>query len=290
MSATEYRCVRDGTAAQFAGYAWEYLAADPVRNNVICTLLETAYEQERPDWQWLRVLAGDELVGAAVRTPPRGFLLSDLPAGAAVAMARLVAGTDAAVPSVSGPSAAAAAFAGSYAALAGGSPRPGMAQRLFRLDRVTPPQGIPGRARPATAADRDLILDWLVAFSTDALTAGSPRDDQVAGVDRRLAYPDLMWFWEVDGVPVSFAWRSPVRPVGAWPRTAVTRVSAVYTPPELRGHGYASANVAAVSQYALEAGAAACMLYTNAANPVSNKIYQRVGYRLVAEAQEWLLN
>jgi predicted GNAT family acetyltransferase len=97
-----------------------------------------------------------------------------------------------------------------------------------------------------------------------------------------------MWFWEVGGVPVSFAWRTPLCGPGRWPRTSVVRISAVYTPPEQRGRGYASANVAALSQEALGAGAGACMLYTDAANPVSNRIYQRIGYRPVGTADEWL--
>jgi predicted GNAT family acetyltransferase len=129
-----------------------------------------------------------------------------------------------------------------------------------------------------------------MAFSRDGLTGDTPRDDQTAGVDSRFGHGDLMWFWEVHGTPVSFAWRSPVRPPGAWPRTPVTRISAVYTPPEHRGRGYATANVAAISQHALDGGASACMLYTNAANPISNKIYQRVGYRPVGDWQEWLLS
>jgi predicted GNAT family acetyltransferase len=58
----------------------------------------------------------------------------------------------------------------------------------------------------------------------------------------------------------------------------------------MRGRGYASANVAAVSRNALEAGAFACMLYTDRANPTSNRIYQAIGYRPVGDAQEWLLS
>jgi RimJ/RimL family protein N-acetyltransferase len=282
-------CVRDATAAEFARYAWDHLAGDPVRNNVFCTLLETAYQQERPDWEWYRVL-DDELCGVAMRTPPRGLLVSALPEAGARVLARHLAGTHPSLPSVSGPSAAAGAFARQYAALRGVTPRTGMAQRLYRLDRVVPPGAVPGGARPAVPTDRDLILDWLVAFGAEALTGGAPRDDQVAGVDSRFTHGDLMWLWEVRGVPVSFAWRSPVRPPGAWPRTPVTRISAVYTPPEHRGRGYASANVAAISQRGLQAGAVACMLYTNVANPVSNKIYERIGYRPVDDAQEWLLS
>jgi predicted GNAT family acetyltransferase len=70
----------------------------------------------------------------------------------------------------------------------------------------------------------------------------------------------------------------------------VVRVSGVYTPVEERGHGYASANVAAISARALDAGALACMLFADKANPTSNKIYQAIGYRPVGGSQEWLLD
>lgn len=71
---------------------------------------------------------------------------------------------------------------------------------------------------------------------------------------------------------------------GAWPRVAgVTRVSLVYTPPEQRRRGYAAALVAAVGAGELAAGATACMLFTETANPTSNGVYHRIGYRLVGE-------
>jgi predicted GNAT family acetyltransferase len=63
----------------------------------------------------------------------------------------------------------------------------------------------------------------------------------------------------------------------------------VYTPVEARGHGYASANVAAISQQALDHGALACMLFADKANATSNKIYRAIGYQPVGDSQEWLL-
>jgi predicted GNAT family acetyltransferase len=99
-------------------------------------------------------------------------------------------------------------------------------------------------------------------------------------VDARLGTHGLIWLWEMDSEPVSMAWLTP--PVGG-----VSRVSGVYTPSDLRGHGYASACVARISEHALATGSRLCMLYTDLANPISNKIYQRIGYRPVADAQEW---
>ena len=86
--------------------------------------------------------------------------------------------------------------------------------------------------------------------------------------------------FKIEGDPVSFLWLSV--PVGG-----VVRVSAVYTPPELRGRGYASACVAGASARALAAGADTCVLYTDRSNPTSNRIYQRIGYRPVDDSQEY---
>ena len=280
------RCIDDPDAPTFARHAWAFLDRDPVRNNVLCTSVETACADHRPDWRSMLVLVYDELVGVAMQVPPLGPLLSDLPDPAARALAAHFAGTHDRVPAVGGPDGATAAFADHYAALVGAQPRRGSSQRLFRLDQVTPPTGVPGHSRPATRADRDRILEWLDAFYAETLPA-EVRGERTEAIDRRLAYGDLMWFWEVAGVSVSFAWRTPLAPPTRWPRASVVRVSAVYTPPEQRGHGYASANVAEVSRRGLAAGASACMLYTDAANPTSNKIYQRLGYRQVGTAQEW---
>jgi predicted GNAT family acetyltransferase len=64
-------------------------------------------------------------------------------------------------------------------------------------------------------------------------------------------------------------------------------VGPVYTPPEARRHGYASALVAHVSQDLLDGGRRFVFLYTDLANPTSNHIYQEIGYRPVADAYQY---
>jgi predicted GNAT family acetyltransferase len=65
------------------------------------------------------------------------------------------------------------------------------------------------------------------------------------------------------------------------------RVGPVYTPPELRGRGYASAVTAAASHRAFASGKRFCFLFTNLANPTSNSIYQQIGYRPVLDVNVW---
>ncbi|MEU5475584.1 GNAT family N-acetyltransferase [Streptomyces lydicus] len=82
--------------------------------------------------------------------------------------------------------------------------------------------------------------------------------------------------WEAGGRPVSMAGIT---------RTLVgtARVAPVYTPPELRGRGYAGAVTAAVSQAAKDSGAQEVLLFTDLANPTSNALYRRLGYRPVED-------
>jgi predicted GNAT family acetyltransferase len=100
-------------------------------------------------------------------------------------------------------------------------------------------------------------------------------EDQEAAVRDRVGYGGLT-VWEAGGAPVALA--GVTRLV-----VGMVRVGPVYTPPDLRGRGYASAVTAEVSRAALAAGAGEVLLYTDLANPVSNSIYQRIGYRDVED-------
>src|SRR5262245_45884779 len=87
----------------------------------------------------------------------------------------------------------------------------------------------------------------------------------------RLTAANDLTVWERDAEVVSMA--AVVR------RTyCSSSISLVYTPPELRGRGYASVTVAALSQRELDAGRAWCSLFTDLANPTSNHIYTEIGY------------
>ena len=145
-----------------------------------------------------------------------------------------------------------------------------MDQRLFRLDTLIPPTGVPGSARRADEEDRPLLLDWYRAFAEEA---GARSMDLERSVDRMLASGGA-WIW-VDGEPVSVAVRRA-------PAEGSARVGPVYTPPEHRGHGYGSAVTAVATQDILDDGAIP-VLFTDLANPTSNAIYQRLGYHSVGD-------
>jgi uncharacterized protein len=129
-----------------------------------------------------------------------------------------------------------------------------------------------GTFRLAKPVDRQILVDGL-----GALSANSPvPEDGEAAFERRSKSQDF-WVWEVDGKAVSMAATNNAAMQG------VTPINAVYTPPELRGRGYASACVAALTSRILGDGHR-CILYTNLANPTANSIYRRIGYRAVEES------
>jgi predicted GNAT family acetyltransferase len=120
-----------------------------------------------------------------------------------------------------------------------------------------------------------LLVGWTEEFVGEAGLIGGAQAG--AMVDARLRQQGLL-LWD-DGQPVSM--------VGVNPAVAgVVRIGPVYTPRPLRRRGYAGSAVAAVSRRALAGGAARCMLFTDLANPTSNKIYAEVGYRRCGDWEE----
>src|SRR4029077_6586526 len=95
----------------------------------------------------------------------------------------------------------------------------------------------------ATETDSDLVARWFEAFAREV--GDPPGQDHSRAAAARLAYGGIT-VWEVGGVPVSVAGQT--RAVAG-----MVRLGPVYTPPELRGHGYAGAATAVVSQAALGA-------------------------------------
>jgi predicted GNAT family acetyltransferase len=155
-----------------------------------------------------------------------------------------------------------------------------MAQRIFRAERVFAPEGVPGRMRRAEADNRALLVSWVAAFQDEAMSGQFHRPAEAA-VDDYLARGDDggMYIWD-DGSPVSMAGCGGPAPNGI-------RIGPVYTPPARRGRGYASALTAELTSLLLSSGRRFCFLFTDLANPTSNRIYQRIGYEPVTNVVEY---
>ena len=203
--------------------------------------------------------------GAFVHTPPRQLLLAAAPTAAGALGAELAA-AGRRVEGVNAEERAARAFADAFGASATLHQR----HRMHRLETLVMPEPPPpGRARTATPGDRALLRAWMRAFG---LEAEGRSDDVTVFVDDRLAHRGWALWETADGIAVSVAGAS--RAIGG-----AVRIGPVYTPPEHRRRGYGGAVTAALAAAALEAGAREVLLYTDLANPTSNALYHRLGFR-----------
>jgi RimJ/RimL family protein N-acetyltransferase len=185
---------------------------------------------------------------------------------AAVAAAMLEAGVR--PESTTGPVRWVEPFAQAWTEL-GASISPGRETRAFELHTLQPPRDPGGAYREATDEDAPVLVPWTIAFWHDI---DEPLgDDAAAPTVARLTGQRDLAVWELDGDLVSMAAVVRRNPRSSW-------VAFVYTPPHLRGRGYASAVVAALTRRELDAGQERCALFTDLANPTSNHIYQALGY------------
>ncbi len=219
----------------------------------------------------------------ALRTNPgRALVLSLAQSPEAVTLlAQDIHASGVVLDGVNAPDDESNAFAQEWARLTGQTYRVNVPLRTFRLEKVNPVTGVPGHLRRATDADRDVLLGWEMGFRREAF----PDDDHKMAdveisVDYRL-HSELagIYIWD-DGGAVSYAGFGGPTPHGI-------RIGPVYTPPEQRQHGYASACVAGMSQLLLDGGRQFCFLFTDQRNPTSNHIYQVIGYEAVCDFTEY---
>lgn len=264
--------------ASFEAAVGKLYSADPVRHTIAVSVIALSLHDPAITPVMLTAHRDGELRGAAFRTPPWPLIVSALPVDAAAATADVLAALDPRLPGVNGPRERAEGFARAWAARTGGGVREAMANRLYELGDLNEPT-VPGHGRAATDADVPLVIRWWRAFQAEAI--GHERDlDRVEDIVRRgLARGDRWELWERGGEIVACAHAGT-------PTNGMSRVGPVYTPPECRGRGYGSAVTAAASRWARSAGAAHVLLLTDLANPTSNSIYQKLGYRPVLDACE----
>lgn len=252
-----------------------FLAPDPVRNTVLLTILDTLRRRDEfgeaaPWFAW--VTDGGGTVGAALRTPPYKVALAGMSPEATRALGQRLRQFE--LPGAFGDIDTVTAFAEA----AGRSFRVHIHEIQHLLTGLIPPPPVPGDARAYTQQDAELYVAWNEGFIVETgVTRGGP--DVVGALERRIRGGGGLWLWEVDGQPVSMCGRTA-------PVCAVPRIGPVWTPPEHRGRGYAAAITAFVCADALAAGARACTLFADAANATSNGVYERIGFRPVAESVE----
>ena len=258
--------------AAFLEHAGDWLLRREDCHNLFLTLSHARADSGRAEdgTMWAVVEREGRVLGCALRLPPYKALLTDVPAGALPELTRSFANRFEQLPAVCGPVEAAERFATHWVELRGGGWQRGMEQGVYRLDKVDRPRGAPGRMRLARPDDSHIAIDWGRAFARETGVT-FPTAIRVVDAWIRLGF---LFVWEDRGRPVSIA-------VAHGRTRRGVRIGYVYTPPEERSRGYASALVAEVSEGMLDQGYEFCVLYADLANATSNAIYRSIGYRLI---------
>ena len=277
---------RTQTVDEFLASAGSFLGEHEAEHNLlfgICSTIRKSREIFEGPPQFAVVTDSSGRVrAAALQTPPWNLVLSMIDDDEATDALAEAFGNDE-IPGVLGPKAAAARFVERWTAATGRKAHLEAAERIFRLEQVKPPERpASGTWRIVDEPDRGVIAEWLVAFQAEAVPNSPPIADPDAVAGRWIeGKVRIGYVWEDDGQVVSLVGAGGETPNGI-------RIGPVYTPPERRGNGYASSLTAAASQDQLDRGRRFVFLFTDLANPTSNKIYQAIGYEPVCDVDQYL--
>ena len=245
--------------------------------------------KDKRDWRdpanWLMATVSDEagIRLTAIMTPPHNLTLyaTDNVLNEEAISCLIAELAEQEVPGVMTEKTLAEYFADAYSARKGISFTTSMNQRIFELTTVKPDIPKLGTLRLLTEKDMSFFPYWAEAFYAAAVRYDAKEMSIPQEAERFLftIATEKIYVLEDDGVPVSIAGLVREMPTSAG-------VAMVYTPPYNRGKGYATSCVAGISQIALDKGFLRCVLYTDLANPTSNSIYQKIGYRPICDSLE----
>ncbi len=173
---------------------------------------------------------------------------------------------------VIGPTAAAEAFAHAWPLLRSEHATLTRSLRAFEARSITDPGRATGHMRPAAEADRALLQAWVVAFTRET---GLPDDHDPRRAADAMLDQQRAFLWD-DGRAVALAGLG--RDLGDG-----VSIGPVYTPPDARGHGYASNLVAQLAARELATRRRYCCLFTDVANPLTDRLYLRLGFIAVGD-------
>lgn len=271
------RIRRFDNATSFLEAASHWLGQSEAEHNLLLGLARQLTRGDHPYQQPIYLATvedGQDIVGCAFRTPPQKLGLTRLPREAVPLLIDDVAGMYSDLPGILGPEGEATALARQWTRRFGGAWSIGMRQRIHVLEELAGLEiVVDGSLRQGQDSDLELAVDWTGGFNQETGIAGNAKD-----IAARLIRNRSLYLWEHD------APRVMVAAVGETDRGI--RVGYVYSPPTFRGRGYATAAVARLSELLLSRGRKFCCLYTDLANPTSNAIYKRIGYRAVCDVVE----
>lgn len=278
MNVTRYR-----TADAFLEVAQPLLMMSEAENNLLIGVAQgIARNPAAAADPYLATVGNDTgVLACAVRIAPFKLVITRANREPIAALARDVFEAIPDLDGVTGPSRSVGDFSLAWGKLSGIEPVVGMRLRIHETRKVVDSDlpDAPGRLRPAAPADLSLLTKWTEVFVSEAGIADPVDASRV--VDDSITRGRLH-VWDNGGGPVSMAAWTGKTPSGV-------RINFVYTPRELRGKGYGTACVKALTKQQLEQGNAFCWLYTDLSSAASPKLFKRIGYWPVSDVSEYYL-
>jgi len=272
------------SVGEFLAHAQAALEADEAAHSLILGVCLRLRDQpaQATSQVYLKTIEDEGgLALAAMLTPPHNLSISGRPADLDCSLGLLVselAGEGWPIPGVLAPSPIARTFTEKWAKKSPGGFQLTGQLNLLELRQVPRPLTGQARLRPAGEQDLALISRWCYAFTLEIFKSADDAEMRQMA-EQHLRDKDV-FVWEDGGQVVSMAMKN--RPT----RRSIC-VSHVYTPPELRGKGYATACVAELSRQLLQSGWEFCTLFVDMANLPACRAYQKIGYSLVSEYEEY---
>lgn len=222
---------------------------------------------------------GELLTGVAAHYW-NGIVALQAPAHLDEVLRRAVGASGRAVAGLTGPYDQVVAARGALSA----SARPAAVEKpegLFVLDlgRLAVPDALASgrvQCRRPRAEDLPRLVEWRAAYRREVLGEPAGRENEAASRDdvRSLQESGSHWLLEAGGVPVAYSAFNARLP-------EIVQVGGVWTPPPLRGRGFARAVVAASLLEARAGGVRRAVLFTE--NPAAAKAYAALGFRRVGD-------
>jgi hypothetical protein len=229
----------------------------------------------------IRILNNKELTSVAIKAPNSSLVLTFISDEELNALINTLVEKSIEVPKILGPLEVCKKFSQIWSEKMNLTSKLSMKQKIYQLDKVNDLERVDGAMAQADDRDKKILVEWYMAMVKEAIP-----DDKMSleeaqeWVDRKIAANELfLWIqneWQVSMAALVGATRNGIR------------ISAVYTPPDLRRRGIATSLVANLSQYMLDQGTQKCFLYADQMNPTSNSIYQKIGYNPVCESALYL--
>ena len=276
---------------EFYSTCYTFLEEHEAENNLIWGILNRlrtnihAYDPERTP-ELLVVFENEEVVLVSIRTPPYNQIVSYTDKKEAISvLVDFLAERGVDLPGVLGFKEGALLFAEQWTQKNDKTYVLNMNERIYKLTNVNPEIKGTNKFEIATEEDLDLLIQYAQQFVEDAFANTTPEQikrgrTQIKRTIKQYAAEKKLYVLKDQNQIVSMA--------GAGRETPNSRaITLVYTPPKFRRKGYATELVAKLCQSILNEGKKFCTLFTDLANPTSNKIYMNIGFQPIMDVDEY---